>query len=297
MVFMNAVSELVPVSSAATAAPSRAGWRARLALDYQRRGGRTLLAGRSHVGPLVVQRPLYPEGEAVCHTILVHPPAGIVGGDHLAFCVTLGEGAHVLLTTPGAGKWYRSAGGDTPPGRFDQRIELATGALCEWLPQESIVYDGAVGEQTLSVELAGDACFIGTEMLCLGRSGSGERFTRGALTLSTRIRRDGRPLWLEAGRIEGGGALLDSPAGLAGQPVVGTLLAASPRVDEALRDACRQIEPAAGEGGVTLLPGLLVARWLGPQAEAGQHWLRALWQVLRPALAGRAANSPRIWNT
>ena len=294
---MNAVTERPDLLAQPAVTPARAGWHAALALEYRRRGARTLLAARRHHGPLVVQRPLYPEGEAVCHTILVHPPAGIVGGDHLNFSATLGEGAHVLLTTPGAGKWYRSAGGDTPPGRFDQRIELAAGALCEWLPQESIVYDGALGEQSLSVELAGDACFIGSEMLCLGRTGSGERFTRGALALSTRISRDGRPLWLEAGRIEGGGALLDSPAGLAGQPVVGTLLAASPKVDEALRDACREIEPAAGEGGVTLLPGLLVARWLGPQAEAGQQWLRALWQVLRPALTGRAAEKPRIWST
>ncbi len=294
---MNAVTERPDLLAQPAATPARAGWRAELTLDFVRRGARTVLAARRHVGPLVVQRPLYPEGEAVCHTILVHPPAGIVGGDQLNFSATLGEGAHVLLTTPGAGKWYRSAGGDTPPGRFDQHLELAAGALCEWLPQESIVYDGAVGEQSLTVELAGDACFIGAEMLCLGRSGSGERFTRGALALSTRISRDGRPLWLEAGRIEGGGALLASPAGLAGQPVVGTLLAASPQLNEALRDACRAIEPAAGEGGVTLLPGLLVARWLGPQAEAGQHWLRALWQVLRPALAGRAAEKPRIWST
>ncbi len=294
---MNAVTERPDLLTQPAVTPARAGWHAALALEYRRRGARTLLAARRHHGPLVVQRPLYPEGEAVCHTILVHPPAGIVGGDHLNFSATLGEGAHVLLTTPGAGKWYRSAGGDTPPGRFDQRIELAAGALCEWLPQESIVYDGALGEQTLTVDLTGDACFIGSEMLCLGRTGSGERFTRGALALSTRISRDGRPLWLEAGRIDGGGALLDSPAGLAGQPVVGTLLAASPQVDEALRDACREIPPAAGEGGVTLLPGLLVARWLGPQAEAGQHWLRALWQVLRPALAGRAAEKPRIWST
>ncbi|AUM00234.1 urease accessory protein [Zoogloeaceae bacteirum Par-f-2] len=294
---MNAITECPDRSDQPIVTPARAGWHAALALQYRRCAARTVLAARRHHGPLVVQRPFYPEGETVCHTILVHPPAGIVGGDYLNFSATLSEGAHVLLTTPGAGKWYRSAGGDTPPGRFRQRIELASGACCEWLPQESIVYDGAVGEQSLTVELAGDACFIGSEMLCLGRTGSGERFTHGALTLSTRISRDGRPLWLEAGRIEGGGALLDSPAGLAGQPVVATLLAASPKVDEALRDACRAFEPAAGEGGVTLLPGLLVARWLGPQAEAGQHWLRALWRVLRPTLAGRAAEDPRIWST
>ncbi|THF63299.1 urease accessory protein UreD [Pseudothauera rhizosphaerae] len=293
---MNAVSERSDLLARSAAVPPRAGWRARLALDYARRGARTVLAARSHHGPLVVQRPLYPEGEAICHTILVHPPAGIVGGDQLEFSATLGEGAHVLLTTPGAGKWYRSAAG-VAPGSFTQRLDVAAGAVCEWLPQESIVYDGAVGEQALEVELAEDAVFIGSEMLCLGRTGAGERFQRGAFSLSTRIARDGRPLWLEAGRIDGGGALLDSPAGLAGQPVTGTLLATGPGLDAALLDACRAVPPAAGEGGVTLLPGLLVARWLGLHAEAGQQWLRALWRVLRPALTGRAAEAPRIWNT
>ncbi|THF66577.1 urease accessory protein [Pseudothauera nasutitermitis] len=294
---MNAVTERPDLLAQPASVPPRTGWRAELALEYRRHGARTVLAGRRHCGPLVVQRPLYPEGGEVCHTILVHPPAGIVGGDQLHFHATLGEGTHALLTTPGAGKWYRSAGGGIAPGRFIQHLRVASGAVCEWLPQESIVYDGALGEQSLCVELAGDACFIGLEMLCLGRIASGERFTRGALTLATRITRDGHPLWLEAGRIEGGGALLDSPAGLAGQPVVGTLLAASPRVDGALLAACRAVSPPAGEGGVTLLPGLLVARWLGARAEAGQHWLRALWRELRPALGGRAAIPPRIWNT
>lgn len=277
----------------ATAVPSP-GWRAALRLGYARRGARTVLAHRAHVGPLVVQRPLYPEGEAVCHTILVHPPAGIAGGDELEVEVELGAGAHALFTTPGAGKWYRSAGA---AGRMVQRIAVADGGVCEWLPQESIVFDGALGELVTEVDLHGDACFIGTEMSCFGRTGAGERFTRGALRLATRIRRDGRSLWLERGCVDGGGALLASPVGLGGAPVTGTLLAASPRVDPALLAACRACLPAAGEGALTLLPGLLVARYLGPACEPGRHWFAALWAQLRPQLAARPMIVPRIWNT
>ena len=289
---MNALAEahLADLPSAS----SGAGWRAELRLAYQRRGARTVLVERAHRGPLVVQRPLYPEGETVCHTILVHPPAGIAGGDRLALTLEIGAQAHVLLTTPGAGKWYRSAGAH---GELVQRIRVAEGGVCEFLPQESIVYDGALGTLATEVELSGSAVFIGAEMICLGRTGAGERFTCGELALRTRISRDGRPLWLERGVLEGGAALLDAAVGLDGAPVSATLLVAAPACDAGLLEAWRAIEPVAGRGAVTLLPGLLVARWLGPACEPGRTWLARLWGAARPAVAGRAMQVPRIWNT
>lgn len=291
---MNAPVEPLPGRAGAVAPGGASVWRAALALAFARRGERTVLVRRSHVGPLRVQKALYPEGEAVCHAIVLHPPAGIVGGDALHLEVSLDAGAHALLTTPGAGKWYRSAG---PSASLVQRIVAAEGAVCEWLPQESIVYDGALGTLETEVDLVGDAAFIGAEMLCFGRTASGERFTHGALTLATRIRRAGRPLWRERGCIEGGSPLLASPVGLAGEPVVGTLLVASPRCDTALRDACREVPPVVGQGAVTLLPGLLVARWLGPACEPGRAWFCDLLAVLRPVVAGRPMRVPRIWNT
>jgi len=270
------------------------GWRAALRLAYERRGERTVLAERAHVGPLVVQRPLYPEGHEVCHTILVHPPAGIAGGDRLSVDVEVRAGAHALLTTPGAGKWYRSAGAR---GGLTQRIAVDAGGVCEWLPQESLVFDGALGDLVTEVSLSGDACFVGAEMLCFGRTGSGERFTRGELAMRTRVVREGRPLWLERGRVGGGSALLTSDVGLQGEPVSGSLLVASPRVNTELLKAWRALAPTHGTGGVTLLPGLLVARYLGPACEPGREWFARLWAAVRPAVAGRAAQTPRIWNT
>ena len=288
---MNAVVD-VPVSPLSASPAS--GWHAALSLAYARRGARSVLSRRSHVGPLVVQRPFYPEGDAVCHTILVHPPAGIAGGDRLQVNVSVEAGAHALLTTPGAGKWYRSAG---ELGALVQRIEVAAGGVCEWLPQESIVYDGALGELSTEVRLQGDASFIGSEMLCFGRTASGERFRQGELAMRMRIERDGRPLWLERGVVRGGDALLSAAVGLQGQPVSGSFVVASPRCDTDLLAALREIEPVAGEGAVTLLPGLLVARWLGPACEPGRAWFARLWATARPAVAGRAAHLPRIWNT
>lgn len=269
------------------AEPVAQSWKAELELGFERRGERTVLAGRRHDGPLVVQKPLYPEGGDVCHAIVVHPPAGMAGGDELELRAAAGSGAHALLTTPGAGKWYRSAG----PWAA-QRLRFAVAGALEWLPQETIVFDGSRARLDTEVRLAAGARYLGWEILCLGRTGSGERFERGELRLSTRIFRDGKLLWLERGRIVGGGALLDSPAGLQGKPVCATLVAASafPMIDLA---AFREVESLS----VTQLPGVLVARYLGDSSEHAKRLFSRLWTLIRPALFGRAAQPPRIWST
>ncbi|MBI3430990.1 MAG: urease accessory protein UreD [Hydrogenophilales bacterium] len=278
------------------AEPLPSTWHAHLALGFQRRETATILARREHMGPLRVQKPLYPEGEAVCHAIVLHPPSGIAGGDELEIDVTVGQGAHALLTTPGAGKWYRS-GGAWARQRLGLTVEA--GGVLEWLPQETIVFDAARAAMDSTIDLDAEACFIGMEILCLGRRASGEGFGNGALHLATRVSRAGQPIWLERGRLEGGSGLLASPAGLAGFSVSGTLLAVAPHIEPGLLAACREI-PVLETGarhGLTQLPDLLVARYLGHSSEAARHWFAALWQVLRPALIGREAQWPRIWNT
>jgi urease accessory protein len=275
------------------AEPFLASWKAELHLEFERRGGRTVLSKRRHDGPLVVQKPLYPEGDAVCHAILVHPPAGMAGGDELEFSARAGAGAAALLTTPGAGKWYRSGGAWA---RQRLGFDARDGACIEWLPQETIVYDGALADVRTEVRLAGGARFIGWEIACFGRTGSGERFRRGACRLETTLYRDGGLLRLERGRVEGGGALLGSPAGLAGEPVCGTLLASAAGLDGLLA-SCRAVQPEGGRGAVTLLPGVMVARYLGASGEAAKRYFTQLWRLLRPAIAGIEARAPRIWST
>jgi urease accessory protein len=267
-------------------------WKASLALGFSFAGDKTTLSRKIHDGPLVVQKPLYPEGESVCHAIVVHPPGGIAGGDELALDADVGEGAAALLTTPGAAKWYRSAG---PWARQDATFRVA-GAL-EWLPQETIVFDGALARTRYDIDLAGDAVLFGWDIVCLGRTGSGERFARGSYRSEIQVKRDGRLLWLERGRIDGGGALLDSPAGLDGSPVYGTLFVSSLNLNQALLTELRACEPESGRGAVTLLPGILLARYLGDASEAARRYFIALWRILRPALGGRAAIEPRIWRT
>jgi urease accessory protein len=272
----------------------RSGWQARLELGFARRGPATILARRLHEGPLRIQRPLYPEGERVCHAIVLHPPGGIAGGDVLDLGLNVGAGAHALLTTPGATKWYRS---DAYPARQTLALRVEGGAVAEWLPQESIVFDGSHAEMVNRIELASNASFIGWDVLCLGRSARGETFSRGLLRMYTEVRREGRPVWLERAVIAGGSDVLNSRAGLAGHSVCGTMLAVSDRVNADWLEACRASAAKAKGFGVTLLPGLLAARYLGNSAEQARDCFTGIWHTLRQALTEQAPMAPRIWNT
>jgi urease accessory protein len=285
------VDPVEPLPEAAEAAEP--GWRAELALGFERQGPRSVLARRRHDGPLVVQKALYPEGEGICHAIVVHPPAGIAGGDALQLSAELDPGAQVLLTTPGAGKWYRSAG-----RRASQALSfrVGAGARLEWLPQETIVFDGALADLKTELRLAEGASYIGWEILCLGRTGSGERFERGDLRLELDVWRGEALAWTERGRIEAGGALMESPVGLGGLPVCGTMIVAGEIPDELLV-RCREAVATDGEGAVTRLPGLLIGRYLGKSGAAARRYFIELWKRARPVVCGREAVEPRIWRT
>lgn len=276
------------------------GWAAELDLSFVRSGARTALRGRSHVGPLRVQRPFYPEGDAVCHVYVLHPPGGLVAGDRLQIRVQIARGAHALLTTPAAGKLYRSANGERRAGQ-QQSLRVAAGGVLEWLPQETIAFDGARSELRTRVELEGDARFVGWEVLCLGRPAAGERFTHGEVRPSLELVRDGRVVYLERGAYRAGSAVMDAAWGLAGQPVVGTLLWAAAGAGaqvEGAREVIAQyaLEPEA-RAAVSGWGDVLIARYLGPRAESARELFASIWSALRPALLGRAPNAPRIWRT
>ncbi|AYC34508.1 urease accessory protein UreD [Pseudomonas cavernae] len=266
-------------------------WHAELELAYARRDDCTRPVQRRHLGPLRVQKHLYPEGPQVCQHIIVHPPGGIAGGDRLAIAARVERDAWAQLTSPGAAKWYRAAG----PAYQTLDLRVAGGATLEWLPQETIVYSAAQAELHTRIELEGDARLFYWDIAALGRPAAGERFASGHFQSRLDIRRDGQLLWHERQRIVGGDGLLDSPIGLAGQPVFATLLV-SGEIHADLLERCRElVTPVRGD--LTQLPGLLVARCLASEALHARAWLIALWRLLRPALLGREAVPPRIWNT
>lgn len=266
-------------------------WHAELELGYGRFGETTRPTQRRHKGPLRVQKHLYAEGPQVCQHIIVHPPGGIAGGDRLDISASVGPDAWAQLTSPGAAKWYRAAG-----SAYQQLdLKVGPGATLEWLPQETIVFSAAQAELTTRIELQGDAKLFYWDVVALGRPASGERFERGHFQSHLDIRRDGQLLWHERQRIIGGDGLLDSPIGLNGKTVFGTLLVTGD-VGSELLEACRSL-PSAVHGDLTQLPGLLVARCLADEALHARGWMIELWKLLRPALLGREAVAPRIWST
>ncbi|WP_198361752.1 urease accessory protein UreD [Herbaspirillum sp. meg3] len=272
---------------------------ARLTLGFADDASTTRMIERSHFGPLRVQKPLYPEHPAVCHAVIVHPPGGILGGDVLNITAHVGDNAHALLTTPGAGKWYRANGFVS-----QQQVSLTAtaGAALEWLPQETIFFNDADVRMEHQVELAADATYIGGEILCFGRTASGESFANGRVSQRTSIRRDGKLVWFEQGALRAGTSSMTSPLALAGYTVSATLIAVGLPLNAAFLGELREQTSALaqqgnGRSGATQMKQVLVLRYLGNSSQIARQWLTHAWQRIRPELMQREAIVPRIWNT
>jgi urease accessory protein len=272
-------------------------WHARLSLALTLQGARCI-ARFEHEGPLRILQTLYPEGDAIAHNVLVHPPSGLVGGDELSLDLRAGAGTHGLVTTPGASRFYRSAG-EAAVQRT--RITLDEGARFEWLPLEAICYSGCIAQNHLALALAPGAELIGWDVVALGLPESNLPFERGSLLQDLSL----GDRWLERGRIAAGDSrLMDGALGLAGQRCLATLFFASgsglsrSRRDLAL-DAARAVidaHPLASMAGATSpAPGVVLVRVLGPLVEPVLGLLKAIRAAWRPALWSLEPVSPRTW--
>lgn len=283
-------------SRPATEAPPAAqpsSWPAELELWFALSAGKTRLVRRRHLGPLVVQRPFHPEEDGTCHVYLLHPPGGVAGGDQLDLCFHVDAGARALLTTPGATKFYRSEHG---AGAQSIHVEVGAGAVCEYLPQETIVFDGGDARMETCVSLSPDATYVGWDFLCLGRPAAGEQFRTGWLSQRIEIRRAGRPIWFERLELHGSSPLMEAAFALAGQPTWGTMIYAGAIAE----DAAEQVRAAIGASSVfsvSQLDEVVVCRYLGPRVGEGKALFARAWNVLRVLGQGKAANAPRIWAT
>ena len=269
------------------------GWLANLSLKFSGRKDKTFISHRKHYGPLVIQKPFYPEGY-VCHVYLLHPPGGVVGGDQLALDINVNKDGHALVTTPAAGKFYRS---DGRIAQLKQSLCVDAGSTLEWLPQETILFSGCEVNMKTIVQLQGNARFIGWEILCMGRPASGELFEKGRARQHFEIWRDNKPLILDRSQLSGNDTVLTAKWGMQNYTVTGTMMAVN--VDKEMLQKLRENLPVLSDGliSATLINDVLVCRALAHQAEYIRFAFIDIWKKLRLDLLGRKASEPRIWFT
>jgi urease accessory protein len=277
------------------------GWPGHLALHYRceatPKGTRTILHDR-HRGPLRVLQSLYPEASQVCHNVLVHPPGGIVGGDDLMIEAHLQSGAHALISTPGATRFYRSSGA---VARQQMNFKVEGGARLEWLPLETIVHSAALAENRMLFELQPGAEMLGWDVLALGLPASDKNFELGYIHQEIEI----PGLWLERAKVSAADhALLRSPVGWDGQSVLATVWFAAGAVQplkrlQVLVDEARLHigqSPLALRAGCTRLAEQgVVLRVLAPQVEPAMQLLQKVWGVWRQRCWSLAPCPPRVW--
>jgi urease accessory protein len=270
------------------------GWAGRLSLAFARREGVTRLVRRQHEGPLLVQRAFYPEAD-VCHTYLLHPPGGLVGADRLSLAVTAAHDARVLLTTPSANKCYRNDGW---VAEVEQRFNVASSAVVEWLPQETILFNGAHVRFVSEVMLDHGAQFCGWDINVFGRPAAAERYARGLCRSAWQFSRAGRVLFHERWGVRPDAPFISGPWAMRERPVVATLYCSG--ADDSLLSTLREVfwETRADECyGITRVGELLIVRWSGDCAFRAKQALTRFWAALRPSVFGREACAPRIWAT
>lgn len=274
-------------------------WHASLQLDYRREAGRTV-ARHEHSGPLRVLQSLYPEGDAVCHNVLVHPPGGLVGGDTVDIAVTASDNAHGLITTPGATRFYRSEG-ELAVQRTT--LNLTSDSRLEWLPLEAICYNNCRAENHLTINMAPGAEMMGWDVTALGLPLANQPFHSGNFLQHIEV----PGVWLERGRIQAQDhRLMNSPLGLARQRCLASLFfVAGSKLERGRRDialeTARSIIAAhslkATAGATSPNGQVVVVRVLAPVVEPAMNLLREVWAAWRHYFWHISQSPPRIWST
>jgi urease accessory protein len=273
-------------------------WHASLKLDYNLESERSV-ARYLHQGPLRILQSLYPEGDAICHNVLVHPPSGLVGGDNLDMQVSVGAGAHGLVTTPGATRFYRSEAG-LATQQVHARLEAD--ARLEWLPLEAIAYNGCDGLNRAVFDLAPGSEMMTWDITALGLPAADMPFAQGTFRQHLEI----PGVWLERGTLSATDTrLMNSPLGLAGQRCMATLVfaagsAIAPERSERALACARDLLEASPlrwtAGATSPHQQVIVLRVLAPVTEPAMQLLRQVWAGWRQEIWGLGGTLPRLWN-
>jgi urease accessory protein len=242
--------------------------------------------------PCRVLFPLPERGDLPVAALLT-TSGGLTGGDRLRISVGSTAGARAIVATVAAEKVYRSLG---PDANVEASLAVDAGGWLEWLPQETILFDGARLARAIDADLAGSARLLAVDSLVFGRTARGERFRHGKLLERWRISVDGRLVWADALQLDGAiGARLDAGAAFAGAVAFATAIYVGEDAAEHLPLARSLAEAVGGRAGATLVNGVLLARFLTHDAQELRRGLMRYLGGLRQAVAGLPPTVPRLW--
>ncbi|GHU05094.1 urease accessory protein UreD [Alphaproteobacteria bacterium] len=274
---------------ALSSAPAPFRTRGALEIAFHRKRGADRLSRLSQAAPLRALFPAPGAGEPPI-AALTSTSGGVVGGDELRFSLCVEDGAKATFLGQAAEKIYRSADADAV---MDVSVSAGCGAWAEYLPQETILFDGARLKRKTCLNIASGGSILAAEMLAFGRSARGEVFTNGLLREAREIRRDGHLIWADTMLLEDDIALLmQERACFNGAAFCASLILASDDSDRHLELARARLDES---GAVTLVNGVLLARWLTNDFVAMRKNVAMLWRSLRSAAAGLPAETPRLW--
>lgn len=271
-------------------------WEARLDLGLVRKNDKTILNKRRHIGPLTVQRPFYPEQDGTCHVYVLHPPGGIAGGDSLNLNLVCNQDTSTLVTTPGANKFYQSNG---LAAQQNQQLFVKDNASLEWLPQETILFDGSNVDSITKIELESSSGFIGWEIVSFGRPACAEEFSTGTFKQSYEIWCDKQPIFIDKVIIKDRAEVFSGLWGLQSKPVMGLMTVVNQDID-LLNEAKISIQNIINHhpcSSVTVMNNILVCRCLDDNAMSVRDQFIEIWKLVRPIVISKQPCEPRIWAT
>ena len=270
-------------------------WQGTLKLTYQQRGETTQPTQVYTQAPYKLQRPFYPQGKDICYSTIFHTAGGMVSSDHLSQSIHLYPHTHAVITTTAASKIYRSNG---YTALQTVNLELVENACLEYLPRETIVFNGAQYRQHLKVNLASTATWLGWEIVRFGRSARGEQFLQGDWRSLTEVWQNNRIIWLDRPWLPAGKQVLESPHDLGGYPLMGTLVWLGKPVPPEIITEVRTLwkhTATTGEAGTTQLISGLLCRYRGNSRAEVIDWFIEIWRLLRQWDGKKTPVTPRVW--
>ena len=258
------------------------------------RTGTTRLAHLYQHDPYRILFPRVDPGELTT-AVVTNTAGGMVGGDRLRIDVGIEDGGRAIVFGQSAEKVYRSLG---PATELDVALTVGSGGWLEYLPQETILFEGSRLRRQTTLDIAGDGRALAGEILVFGRVARGETLTRGLVHDAWSVRRDGRLVWADVLRLADDeiAPCLAAPAGFAGARASALAVYVGPDAAERL-DEARVL--AAGKdvrSGATLCGPILVVRWMGAEPLAVRRAFGDFWQGMRAAAAALPARLPRLWH-